>query len=76
MTTITAPAKTKITVSLSDEAAEAVQTLAEQRGISVSEVIRRAIALERFVEGELEKGSTLLVRNENGETERVAFVFG
>lgn len=69
------PTKTKITVSLTDEAANAVEQLAESRGISSSEVVRRGIALARFFEDQLAAGSSILIRNEDGELERVQFVF-
>lgn len=79
-TTMTSPPKpkpkTKITVSLTDEAAEAVETMAEEAGISVSEAIRRAISMQRFFNTELKQGSTVLLRDKNGDTERITFVFG
>ena len=65
----------KISVSLTDEAAEVIQSIASRRGISVSEAIRRAIAIERFVVKELEAGSTFLIRRSNGDTDQVQFVF-
>lgn len=68
--------KTKITVSLADEAAEAVERIAEQQGLKTSEVIRRAISIHRFVEEELAKGSAFLVRGCDGEVERVQFIYG
>lgn len=68
--------KTKISVSLNDEAAEAVAELVRTKGLPVSEIIRRGIALERFIEEELENGSSFFVKNASGETERVRFIFG
>lgn len=70
------PTKTKITVSLTDEAAAAVEDLASRKGISASETVRRGIALMRFLEEQIEAGSSILVRNKDGELERVQFVFG
>ncbi len=68
--------KNKISVSLTDEAAAAVTELADKKGLKTSEVIRRAIALAKFIQDEEEKGSTFLLRNAAGELERVRFIFG
>lgn len=76
MPATSAPPRTKISVSLSDEAALAVDELANRKGIAVSEVIRRAIITLKFVEDEVAAGSTLLLRHPDGETERIQFVFG
>ena len=66
--------KNKISVSLTDEAAQAVQELAERTGLGVSEIIRRAIALERFIITEVDQGSEFLIRRD-GELERIKFIF-
>ncbi len=56
--------KNKISVSLTDEAASAVEELAERTGLGVSEIIRRAIALEQFIVNEIDQGSEFLVRRD------------
>jgi len=76
MPATTAPPKIKISVNLTGETAERVERLAEQKGLTVSEIVRRALAMELFVEDELAKGSDFLLRSEAGELERVAFIFG
>lgn len=70
------PTKTKITVSLTDEAASAIEQLSVAKGVSASETVRRGIALLRFFEEQSEAGSTVLVRSKDGELERVQFIFG
>lgn len=65
----------KISVSLTDEAAGLVNNLSAKHNISVSEVVRRGLAIQRFVERELDKGSEILVRDRNGNLERVEFIF-
>lgn len=62
-------------MTLTDEARDAVAALTENTGRSVSEVMRCAVALERFVETELAAGSTFLVRRDDGELERIQFMF-
>lgn len=66
----------KVSISLTNEAAETVRAAAESAGVSTSEVIRRALAIQRFVNREIAAGSTILVRKPNGDLERVEMVFG
>mgnify|MGYP000539146505 CR=1 FL=1 len=66
----------KISVALTDEAAQTVEEMAAKNKIPVSELVRRAIALEKFIEDELAEGSTVMIRRKNGDLERVQFVFG
>lgn len=69
--------KQKLSVNLTEEAANVVRELAEEQGITVSEVIRRAISLERFILTQLKTGATFyLERGEGSPVERVHFVFG
>lgn len=69
--------KQKLSVNLTDEAAAVVRELAEEQGITVSEVIRRAISLERFVLTQLGTGASFyLERGDGMPVERVHFVFG
>jgi len=65
----------RVVVSLTGEAADVVRQLAEKHGVSVGEVVRRAIAVQRFIEAETEAGSTLLVRKPSGDIDRLQFVF-
>jgi hypothetical protein len=68
--------KTKLSVNLTDEAAEVVRELANRRGVSVSDVIRESIALYRFAADELAKGAQFELTRDDGKTrERVHFVF-
>lgn len=78
MPTLTTPVrpKTKLSVNLSDDAAQVVRELAEARGSNSSDIIREAIALYRFMVTELRSGAHVeLVRDESGLRERVHFVF-
>lgn len=68
--------RTKVTASLTAETAEAVERMARQRGVTVSEIIRQSIALREYFEETLTEGRTLLIRDDNGELERVQLIFG
>lgn len=58
----------RLSVNLSEEAAKVLRELAERRGISITEAIRRAIAVWRFFEEATDKGETIQVTD--GKTVR------
>lgn len=66
----------RLSVNVNDETAEALRALAEKRGTTVTEIIRRAVSVYKFVEDEVgDKGKTLqLVDNERSETTSVALI--
>lgn len=49
-------ALTRLNVNLNQETADALRLVAEQRGISFTEAVRRAISVYKFVEDELAEG--------------------
>ena len=57
--------KRKLTVNLSDEAVTALEAISAQRGVSVTEVLRQAIASEKFLNDEVSKGAKILVERPN-----------
>lgn len=65
----------KLSLNLTDEAAQVVRELAAAKGISVTEVIRRGISLERFILDQLKDGGSFLIRRRDGTIETVHFVF-
>ncbi len=67
--------KTKLAINLTNEAAAAVRDIAAEKGLTVSEVIRRAIALEKFVVEQLDRNGTFLVKLPDGSIETVHFLF-
>lgn len=69
--------KHKFSINLTDEAAATVRRLAEEQGISVTEVVRRGIALEDFIVEQRRRGAAFLLTPDDGKTvEKVHFVFG
>lgn len=62
----------RITANLSQEVVDAIEELAAKSGITKTEVIRRAVAMERFLEEQEEHGADLLIRQRGSrEVERV-----
>jgi predicted transcriptional regulator len=53
--------KRKVTVNLSPEAVDALNEIADSRGVTLSEALRQAIASEKFLVDEVRKGSKILV---------------
>ena len=51
----------KVTVNLPEELVETLRKYAEERGITLTEAIRRAIAHERYFTTEIELGGTVLI---------------
>lgn len=59
-------AETKLTLRLSPEAREALETIARKRGgVSLAEAVRRAIGTELFLINEQERDSRILVEDKN-----------
>jgi predicted transcriptional regulator len=48
---------TRLNINLSEETAASLRELAEARGISFTEAVRRAIAIYKFVEDEVAAGN-------------------
>lgn len=70
------PPSKKVTVSLTGTAIAAVEELQAREDLSVSEVVRRALATHHFLSRELaEEGSVLLLQRASGDTERLTFIY-
>ncbi len=64
-----------LSLKLPDEVARVVRQLAEDRGITATEVLRRGVALEKFVTEQLDSEAAFLIQRPDGSLERVHFVF-
>jgi hypothetical protein len=60
----------RINVNFSDAAYSTLETLARDQGKSMSEILRDAIALEKWFHGVYERGGRVLVE-ENGRTREI-----
>jgi hypothetical protein len=56
----------RITVNLRPEDLKRIEALASRSGLTLNEVIRRALATETFVATARDKGETILVDGESG----------
>lgn len=63
--------KVKISVNLTTEDVDALKSLAEKRGSTVTETLRRAIAMEKFVDDVTSKGGTLVVEDQDKTLRRL-----
>jgi hypothetical protein len=61
----------RLAVNVSDDTARTFRSLIERKGLSITEGIRRAIAVWRFVEDETERGNKLIVQEPNGTQREV-----
>lgn len=65
---------TRLSVNINDETAQALKELATRRGTSVTEIVRRAVAVYKFVEDEVGQGKTLQLVDKNDRVTTVAMV--
>lgn len=61
---------TRLSVNINADAARALKSVAARRQISITEAIRRAIAIYKFVEDESARGNTIQVVNSSDKTVR------
>ena len=63
----------KISVNLPEDAVAAVNDIAARRHITKTEVLRRGISLEKFLEDERDKGAFTLLVDRGGKTQQIVF---
>jgi hypothetical protein len=73
------PADTRVTwkrlsVNVADDVAEAINTLHEKHGWTISDVIRRAITTYKFIDDEVGDGGKILIERD-GVIREVRFVY-
>jgi hypothetical protein len=69
-----AAAYQKISVNLSNEVLGALRELAERDGVTMTEVLRRAISTQTFIENAQREGKAILLRDPTTkETMRIYF---
>ena len=65
----------RITVALVRKAGEDLQHLQDRTGLSKTDIVNRAISLYEFVDGQVQAGNELLVRDpETGEIQLIRFL--
>ena len=63
----------EIEVVISDEAYEALQEIAERRGITVADALKEALALEKWYLETKEDGGHILVRHKDGDVQELVY---
>jgi len=63
----------RMSVSLSGDAARMLASLAEAQGITQNEALRKAIATEAYLRGEMEQGAKVLLQKSDKEIREVVF---
>jgi hypothetical protein len=63
----------RLSVNLTPEIADVLKEIAARNGISVTEAVRRAIGILRYVEDAQNRGATLLLE-ENGSSRELVFM--
>jgi predicted transcriptional regulator len=63
----------KMSVNLSEEAAQALKNLADQNGVTITEQLRRSIATEVWREGVERTQGKVLVEDAKGNVREVEF---
>ncbi len=64
----------KLTVSLSEQVVDALKELADEQGTSVTEQLRRAVALQKWVSDTRSQGGRVLVEDPTGGTRELVFL--
>jgi predicted DNA-binding protein len=63
----------KMSVNLSEEAVEALKNMAAERGVTVTEVLRHAIGLEKYVDQVQKDQGKILVETSKGQVRELVF---
>jgi hypothetical protein len=60
----------KVTVNLPDETVDALKSIANDRGTTVTETLRQVIESQRFLENAMQAGNDLLIQNPKDKSVR------
>jgi predicted transcriptional regulator len=63
----------KTSLNLPEAAVRALKEIAERRGTTMAEVVRQAIATEKFLVDEVEKGNKILIEDQDKSLRQVVF---
>ncbi|AHK80552.1 hypothetical protein M911_01320 [Ectothiorhodospira haloalkaliphila] len=62
--------KQRVNVALSSEALDTLRSIAEQRGLTLSEVLRQAIGHEKFLSDEIRAGNRVIIESKDSRDRR------
>lgn len=63
----------KMSVNLSEEAVEALKSMASDRGVTVTEILRHAIGLEKYVDQVQKDNGKILIETSKGQVRELVF---
>ena len=63
----------KVTVNLPKQTVEDLREMADDRGVTRTETLRDAVAIQKFIRDELKRKSVFLVHRVDGETRELIF---
>ncbi|MCX4564676.1 hypothetical protein OHA02_52315 [Streptomyces phaeochromogenes] len=69
-TTESTPAVTRLSVNINEDTAAKLRWYKEHKGISITETVRRAVALLELVERETADGNEVLLKSRDGKSVR------
>ena len=65
------PATKRLSVNLSDKAYSDLEAMANERGISMTEVLRKAIGMEKFLSDAQSKKMKILLEDTDGSIQQI-----
>ncbi|MFF8991684.1 hypothetical protein ACF09H_17405 [Streptomyces sp. NPDC014983] len=68
--TTESPAVTRLSVNINEDTAAKLRWYKEHKGISITETVRRAVALLELVERETANGNEVLLKSRDGKSVR------
>ena len=63
----------RVSANLPEETFKMLKELAAKRGVSMTEILRRAVALEDYVDEAIDEGGKILVEKRDGEMRQLLF---
>jgi hypothetical protein len=70
------PAVVKLSFNVAQHQVDALKRIADERGVSMTEVLRHAIALEEYLQDQTAKGQRIVVEDEKGQDRREIVLLG
>ncbi|QIK66838.1 ribbon-helix-helix protein, CopG family [Nocardioides sp. HDW12B] len=67
---------TKVTVNLSDDVVKTLKEMAQRDDTTMTEVLKRAIAVHKYLLEQQEAGNKIVVDDPNAQTQRELVLFG
>jgi len=64
------PMPVKVTVNLPDSTVNAIKSIAQERGTTVTEALRQVIDSQHFLQQEIQDGNNLLIQNPSDKSIR------